>query len=718
MKRGQQNLWKLIWSYFVVGALPIIVLSVLISSILFNRLKKDVENLNIDIMEQIQKRLDRNFALFFSLANQSADNEDIMNFLNQKQEHTAQTISLYYDIRKVMERYSSNERLFVDTAVYSSVNDIIIGKGGLKTPSEYYECYLNENDIFDEEVFHNSLKDGSRRNFFYSNDDYIVCGQSLELNRYIDKGVFLVLMEKDAIVQQVQDMNPDVNFMIMNNNSVIFQSGGDELSEELYEYLKEPVLSEEGFEIGGQTILCRKSTSVGNFQYVYFYKQKMLSRNIYNVSKIFLCGIFVAALLALLLASRNGRRTKSVIERLTDANRLIEENLLEQIENTREHLLRNILQSIPSEETFERLLEYNIRFIRKHICVLAMELYNVDEDNISGSDVWMEVNKDVLTYFRLQNIDCYPVKIDSTNMRYILCYDNEDLHLLYEKLLHSLLGDYQIIFALGVGREISSAEDLYWSAESAMYALYQSVHKNGQPIYYDVVCQNIPYSNQYYTLESEKQLIQNMRNGNVYGISLFFDKLYQELFGGRFFPIHIMQSLLISLEATIYRTLDLLYFDNKRKYENFDRICKKVLSGNNFEDSFQIFREICISISKEMGSTTEKDNVKIQIEEFVNNNYQNYEISLEVLANYIGINYYSLSHAFKDYMGMNFVSYVTMVRMQKAVNMLINTNFTVQQIAESVGFAGSSSFIKVFKKYYGVTPKKYREDSQNGEVKK
>ena len=52
-------------------------------------------------------------------------------------------------------------------------------------------------------------------------------------------------------------------------------------------------------------------------------------------------------------------------------------------------------------------------------------------------------------------------------------------------------------------------------------------------------------------------------------------------------------------------------------------------------------------------------------------------------------------------------------RMEKAAELLENTNLKVIEIANSVGYENQGKFGTVFKKMYGVTPLEYRRQNLN-----
>lgn len=92
--------------------------------------------------------------------------------------------------------------------------------------------------------------------------------------------------------------------------------------------------------------------------------------------------------------------------------------------------------------------------------------------------------------------------------------------------------------------------------------------------------------------------------------------------------------------------------------------------------------------------------------EFISANYN--KITVSDVANYIGINRCYLSTIFKEELNLSPQEYLINFRLNKADEMLIQTNLSVKEIANKIGYENSSSFSKIFKKTYGESPTVYR----------
>lgn len=70
-----------------------------------------------------------------------------------------------------------------------------------------------------------------------------------------------------------------------------------------------------------------------------------------------------------------------------------------------------------------------------------------------------------------------------------------------------------------------------------------------------------------------------------------------------------------------------------------------------------------------------------------------------------------LSHFFKEETGLSPIQYVIRIRLDVAMHLLETTDDTVEQIAERVGYASTTSFHNVFKREHRISPGEYRRKS-------
>jgi len=85
------------------------------------------------------------------------------------------------------------------------------------------------------------------------------------------------------------------------------------------------------------------------------------------------------------------------------------------------------------------------------------------------------------------------------------------------------------------------------------------------------------------------------------------------------------------------------------------------------------------------------------------------ELTLDNAAFMAGFSKYHFSRLFRAYTGTTFYHYVNTVRMSNARIMLTDPLHSITNIAYAVGFSSMSSFIRMFKTFFGCTPSAYRQ---------
>src|SRR5690625_560656 len=94
--------------------------------------------------------------------------------------------------------------------------------------------------------------------------------------------------------------------------------------------------------------------------------------------------------------------------------------------------------------------------------------------------------------------------------------------------------------------------------------------------------------------------------------------------------------------------------------------------------------------------------------DYVEDNF-NADISLKGIAEIVHLNASYLSSLFKEELNMTFSEYLTRRRIQEAKRLLMQTDLTINEIAEKVGYQTAKYFIKIFKQYENTTPNSYRK---------
>lgn len=107
-------------------------------------------------------------------------------------------------------------------------------------------------------------------------------------------------------------------------------------------------------------------------------------------------------------------------------------------------------------------------------------------------------------------------------------------------------------------------------------------------------------------------------------------------------------------------------------------------------------------------SENQKDEFAKQIIVFIEQNKNHMDLSVNMIADAFQISVSNLSHRFKAVTGKNVSDYIAEQKFKCAVDLLVETDENIQNIAKILGYNQTHSFIRRFKHIYGMTPMEYR----------
>ncbi|MBD3296500.1 MAG: response regulator [Candidatus Omnitrophica bacterium] len=112
----------------------------------------------------------------------------------------------------------------------------------------------------------------------------------------------------------------------------------------------------------------------------------------------------------------------------------------------------------------------------------------------------------------------------------------------------------------------------------------------------------------------------------------------------------------------------------------------------------------------ERANTIEGSDIKSKLERvrsFVEKNADKI-VTLDDAAARVGLSPKYLSRVFKQETGTNFNEFYLSRKFDKADELLNHTGYTIEQIADKLGYQNPESFIRIYKKYRGKTPTQNR----------
>lgn len=145
---------------------------------------------------------------------------------------------------------------------------------------------------------------------------------------------------------------------------------------------------------------------------------------------------------------------------------------------------------------------------------------------------------------------------------------------------------------------------------------------------------------------------------------------------------------------------------------NYSNLYQQLFSFKTIDEVFDWFLKIISDIQKNNFKYIE-DKAQYNMNSIINyidNNFTDNNLNLEMLAEEVGFSISYITTLFKTNYKTTFVKYLTTIRMDKAKEVLLNTNKKIIEIANIVGYNDPYYFSHSFKKHFGLSPKEYRDE--------
>lgn len=272
------------------------------------------------------------------------------------------------------------------------------------------------------------------------------------------------------------------------------------------------------------------------------------------------------------------------------------------------------------------------------------------------------------------------------------------------ELVRKLRKKIDIQFRIGIGSVtvLNGAMDSYNEAINAL------VHSIGSVAHVDDLPIGCDYEENY-PIETERTLFEKTEmgdiNGSISSANKFFDWMeenYAEFLTD--IKLKVLEFVLWT-EHLAYESGGMTYhFRSRQDYlPTLMKIDNLAEVRTWFVDKVS---EACrnVVIKKEEQSSGVISKAKIYI-----NAHFSKDITLVDVSREVDISPYYFSKIFKEETGENFIEYLTNIRIDKAKDLLAETDLSMKEICAQIGYSDPNYFSRAFKKNVGVTPTEYKE---------
>lgn len=147
---------------------------------------------------------------------------------------------------------------------------------------------------------------------------------------------------------------------------------------------------------------------------------------------------------------------------------------------------------------------------------------------------------------------------------------------------------------------------------------------------------------------------------------------------------------------------------------NFNDRQDKVQEGIRYKKTYRELKDYLMKYYEALlpeiyFNAQNKDSKEIQkAKDFIKKNYMK-SFSLKEISDVACVSQNYFSALFKRETGQNYKTYVTKIRMDEAINLVVNTDMKTYEISEAVGYNNVRRFVDTFKGVYMMSPLDYRK---------
>ena len=395
------------------------------------------------------------------------------------------------------------------------------------------------------------------------------------------------------------------------------------------------------------------------------------------------------------------------IEEIETMNKTLQTRLSALRSYQRKKKIKDYLIGISEHSDISNLKDESDIFKVKSYRVMIMEIYDLESvENIFDK---FNMSKELILKYFAEEVVCEVVDIDYKSIAFVIeeLLPKEDLEEVLKCLVRHIDRNFNLKFtvvATNVYDDVMQMPKAYRTAKKILD--YKYIFKQERVIFQDRIKEN-SFNKYYYPIELESKLILRTLSSNEISVKRIIDEMFNEKNSSSMDKKYIKE-----FGVLLYNTLNRIFIQLEEINENInvkDYNINEILAINDAALLKEVFQSKILEICKLTKIEEENDieSVKIKIERYLDENYM-IDISLENLADYLGHSFKYTSVLFKKVMGDNFKNYLSIYRIEKAKELMQeNEGLRIKDLAELVGYNSSNTFIRIFRKYEGISPGKY-----------
>lgn len=393
---------------------------------------------------------------------------------------------------------------------------------------------------------------------------------------------------------------------------------------------------------------------------------------------------------------------EKVIEEAEEDKREKQKKVLMSL-SEKEHVLLKIIGGTPIED-IKGNIGFNdcINFINQYKCMVLMEFDNdffnnnqefISEiqNNIGIKIDYLNLNPQQSIFFLFDSIDEFTLKSICLKIHNRIAEDYEVN--CYFAISNLLISPYMI------SAEYSNIEQIM---EQRFFVTNKYVFSKNSEI-------PLELTDEKFDDTMFKNIQHDIKVKDLYSLRKHVDFFIKKFSAKNAFSQIYVKFILSNIHQNIYKEIQ------KVSEIDLNEKIDKIYFCRTIQEISSILDNTINRMEKQFAKESFNNRHEVElVKSYIYNHYGN-DLSLEVLAEYVYMTPSYLSSIFKKEAGMGINSFIKNYRMEKAKDMLENTNIKIKNIGNLVGYSNTSYFCQSFKELYGLTPEKYRQRDEADE---
>lgn len=380
--------------------------------------------------------------------------------------------------------------------------------------------------------------------------------------------------------------------------------------------------------------------------------------------------------------------------------------------------MRDLVYGLVPEQSIDGELEqHGLELLAHPSTIVILECTNTEqmEDHFSKDAMLHIIVQTVRVIEELvkQEVACELFELEYNRYAVLAAEHRKDkLRKLINSTLTRIEAEYEISFIAAIGDGAASAGELERSFRSALRLLEYRFFVDNRMVISSEDISDVQDINFYYPLDDERDLVNSVMTGKREQALSILEELLVVNLQERHLNPDVLSKFIFALASTINRVLQQFTPGDRNKFAEAENVYGHLMTWETSEQLRERVLSVFTSLMeiRQLESEKSDNQIAYSMIQFISENYSR-DISLSDIADHFQITPGYVSTLFKKYTGENFKNHLNIYRVQRAKEIAAEQpNIKIVELAAMVGCNNVDTFIRIFKKYEGVSPGQYVKD--------